>query len=123
MNGRSFTAVVALAFAAALLGPVSADADGRSGASRHGGFHGGRSHGHGGHWRGGHGHGHSQGFKRDGFTHHRHRGHFKGQHFFGVAPRPFGHVPLHPGGRILVWIPGGWYWTGWSWVWVAGHWR
>jgi hypothetical protein len=117
MNGRTVTAMVALVFAAALLGPVSADAGGvRGGASVHGGFHGGRSHGHGGHRGGGHGHGHSQGFKRDGFTHHGHGGHFKGHHFFG-------HVPVRPGGRILVWVPGGWYWTGWSWVWVAGHWR
>ena len=120
MNGGTVASMVALVIAAALLGPVNADAGGvRGGASSHS-FRGGGSHFHGGHHGGGHGANHFRGFKHDGrhhgFTHHGHGGHFKGH-------QAFGHLPLHPGGRILVWVPGGWYWTGWSWVWVAGHWR
>lgn len=22
-----------------------------------------------------------------------------------------------------VWVPAGWYWTGYQWVWVSGYWR
>ena len=69
-------------------------------------------------------HGHSQGHF-NGPSHFRGhdafgRGHGHG-HFRNFRHHHFGHLPVHPGAHFRN--HGGWRWTGWSWVWVPGHWR
>ena len=119
MTARIIASATGVLLATVLIAPVISDA---------GGVRGGFSvrHGH------GHGHGFKHGFKGHRFNRHgvkpRHFGAHRGGHSkrhraFIFAPRPFGHFTVHPGARPSVWIPGGWYWTGWSWVWVRGHWR
>jgi len=138
MTREIIASIIGLFFTAVLLTPADATAGGpRGGVSGRGGVHGGSGHSQGRHHQfGGRGHGHGHGrmqkFQHHGFQHHgfgrhrldhRHGRHFKQPHFFTFTPRHFGHFPVLPGARVLVWVPGGWYWTGWSWVWVAGHWR
>ena len=67
--------------------------------------------------------------------HDGHHGQYQGPHFTVITQpthqvqiRPYyphrGHY--HPGyGYVAqpVWVPAGWYWTGYDWVWVTGYWR
>ena len=111
MTGKIALPVIGAFLAATLLLPESTLAGGRA----HRGFGHSQGHFHGQHQLRGHGdfrHGHGyHPFRGPGpghFRSFRHHQHFR-------------HFPVHPGPHFGV--HGGWRWTGWSWVWIPGHWR
>jgi hypothetical protein len=64
----------------------------------------------------GHGSGPSHDGRRDGDR--WDRDHWRRGHWYGPP-----HVIVPPHRPRPFWVPGGWVWSGATWVWIPGHWR